>query len=529
MRTERIAAALAGALLLAGCTGSPAATTIAVDASGAPNAAAVALPGELDALVAAAVERLPGLIEQALADSGVPGLAVAVVSGGETVYSAGFGVRELGRPEAVDADTVFQIASVSKSLTGTAIARLVSDGVLDWDTPVHELLPDLVLSDPYVTEHATIADFMSHRSGLRTGAGDELEMLGYDRDTILGRLARQPLDAFRSSYHYSNFGITIAGEAAAAAAGLPWEELVERELFAPLGMTSTSARHEDYLAAADRAAIHARIDGRFEARFQRDADAEAPAGGVSSTANDLATWMRLVLAGGEHDGEALIAPEALTPAITPQQVSGHPGAPIDRAGFYGYGFNVSDGTSGRTTIGHSGAFILGTGTNFRMIPALGIGIVVLTNGAPVGVAEGIANDFTELVELGTLTRDWVGAYADALAEDLAPTGDLLGAARPAADPPALDDYVGTYESDYLGRAVVERDGDGLVVRMGPDGAFAVELDPWDGDEFASTATGEEAPAGSVYSATFRRVDGAVAGLTLALFDEQGLGTLERVS
>src|SRR5690606_39198061 len=123
--------------------------------------------------------------------------------------------------------------------------------------------PSLRLSDPYVTDHATIGDFFSHRTGIPAGMGDELEDLGFGRGEIIRRLAQVPLDRFRASYHYANFGITIGAEAVAAAAGMAWEELAEDLLFAPLGMEATSFRNADYLARENRASLHAWENGEF--------------------------------------------------------------------------------------------------------------------------------------------------------------------------------------------------------------------------------------------------------------------------
>jgi CubicO group peptidase (beta-lactamase class C family) len=143
-----------------------------------------------------ALSSLDGLVTDAMDRTGVPGVAVAVVYRDQVVYSKGFGVREVGRPEPVDPDTVFQLASVSKPLASTVVAGVVGQGVVEWDQPVGRYDPSFALSDPYVTEHATIADLLSHRSGLHTGAGDLLEDLGFDREYILSHLDQQPLDPF---------------------------------------------------------------------------------------------------------------------------------------------------------------------------------------------------------------------------------------------------------------------------------------------------------------------------------------------
>jgi len=113
-------------------------------------------------------------VKDAIDRTGVPGMAIAVVCQHRVVYSKGFGGREVGRPEAVDADTVFQPASVSTPLASTVIAEVVGHNVIGWDDPSRGSNPAFALRDPHVTEHATLADLLSHRSGLYTDAGDLL-------------------------------------------------------------------------------------------------------------------------------------------------------------------------------------------------------------------------------------------------------------------------------------------------------------------------------------------------------------------
>ena len=131
------------------------------------------------------------------------------------------GARDLseggGSPAKVDPDTVFQLASVSKPLASTIVAGVVGSKKIAWNDPIIRSNPRFALKSRYVTRKATFADLMSHRSGLYTGSGDLLEDLGFGRGYILAHLKQQPLDAFRSVYHYSNFGYTEAGQAAADA------------------------------------------------------------------------------------------------------------------------------------------------------------------------------------------------------------------------------------------------------------------------------------------------------------------------
>ncbi len=201
-------------------------------------------------------------------------MAIGVVSRDEVVYLKGFGVREAGTDQAVDADTVFQLASVSKPIASTVVAALVGDGVVGWDDHIVDHDPTFQMYDPWVTREVTLRDMFAHRSGLPDHAGDLLEDLGYDRTEVLHRLRYQrPDTSFRSTYNYTNFGLTEAAVAAARAAGESWEDLSAERLYRPLGMTATSSRFADFEAAPNHALTHVQVDGRWEPRYVRDPDA----------------------------------------------------------------------------------------------------------------------------------------------------------------------------------------------------------------------------------------------------------------
>ena len=231
----------------------------------------------------------------------------------------------------VDPDTVFQIASLSKSISSTVVAQQVGTDAIGWDTPIVSKLPWFALSDPAVTKMVSVGDMFSHRSGLPDHAGDMLEDLGHDRRYVLDRLRDQPLDPFRISYAYTNFGLTSAAEAVAVGARKSWEDLADDVLFKPLDMTSTSYRFADFESRRNRALGHIHIDGRYEPLYVRDPQPEAPAGGVSSSVNDLTHWLALMLADGSYEGKQIVDSKALLPAVTPQIVSSPPSEPAMRS------------------------------------------------------------------------------------------------------------------------------------------------------------------------------------------------------
>jgi CubicO group peptidase (beta-lactamase class C family) len=492
-----------------------------------------ALPLPADA-VERAVAQLDRIADELMTSSGIPGMAVAVVHGGKTVYAKGFGVKDVrnGRgtehPEnAVDPDTVFQLASLSKPLGSTVVAHQVSENAISWDTPLVAKLPWFALSDPVVTQMVTVGDMYSHRSGLPDHAGDQLEDLGYDRRYILEHLRQLPLDPFRISYAYTNFGLTAAAEAVAISAGKSWEDLSDQVLYRPLGMTSTSSRFADYLARPNRAVGHIHLGGSddkaYQPLFLRDADQEAPAGGVSSSVNDLTHWLTMVLANGTYNGTTIADPKALLPAVTPQIVSDRASQPAMRSGFYGYGFNVNSTSAARMQLSHSGAFELGASTNFVIIPSADVAIVVLTNATPSGIPETLTAEFADLVQFGAVREDWRKLYGDAFAEMDARVGSLVGKTPPAspAPPAPLQSYVGAYNNDYWGQAkVTEQDGK-LGIALGPRGDVW-PLTHWDGNTFTFSFVSENSPPGSISKATF---DGD--RLTLEYCDTDHKGTFQR--
>lgn len=531
-RRRHVALALAAALMSAAGASSAAAQEAAgTTLRRAPVSPVPATITRAD--VDKAVDALDGIVENVMAETGVPGIAVAVVHEDEVLYEKGFGVREVGADAPVDTDTVFLIASLSKPIASTVIAGLAGRGDLAFDDPVVHSLETFALGDPYVTRHATFADLLSHRSGLHTGAGDLLEDLGFDRETILARLHLQPLDSFRSSYNYSNFGFTSAGEAAARAAGQPWEAVAEEVLFEPLGMARTSYRHADYLAHDNRAHIHVRTspDGTtWAALNERNPDAEAPAGGASASIADMAKFMRLQLGEGMFEGQQVVDEAALRVTHLPHSLSGPASDTASRSRFYGLGWGVAYDDEGRVELSHSGAFNAGTATNVMLLPGEELGIAVLSNGEPIGAPETIASIFMEIARHGEQTVDWLPLLGHAFAQMRAADIADAAAADPAGDPGPdrpLEAYTGSYDNDYYGPATVTAADDGLTMTLGPRSAPVVfALRRVEGGRFVFDTIGEWA-TGPSHAQFSGDADGKATSLTLGAYDIRGLGTFER--
>jgi CubicO group peptidase (beta-lactamase class C family) len=401
----------------------------------------------------------------------IPGIAMAVVSLGDKFErTAALGIKRVGTSDLVDESTVFPLASLSKPIGSTIFALLSAERqnktpTLAWTDTVPNLSIDRPLS---------YANLFSHRSGLPDHAGDLLEDMGFDRETILsqlGNLALNPLD----SYAYTNFGLTAAAVRAAELAGEKWEDLADRLLYQKLGMRSTSSRFDVFNTRKNRTWGHRRgEDGRFFHGPQRNPDQQSPAGGVSSTAKDLLAWMKLQL--GDPDTLKKVGLDAASwqkwIGATHHHYLGNEG--------YGYGWNVKSDENGTVyQLSHSGAFDMGAATNVVLWPLDKIGIVVVTNAEPIGAAEALGAGFQRLlddtVDLQQLeTQKGPGfEHPDQQLTLLANICDSMHAQlrppRRDAGPPTPGQpfaFDGTYKSEFYGHAVFAREAGQLVMYIG---------------------------------------------------------------
>ncbi len=500
---------------------------VAVAACFAPNAsAAEAVSTER---VQSALPQLRAMAQQMVDSGAAPGLAIAVVHDDEVVFLEGFGVREVDRPEAVGPDTSFQIASMSKPISATVVAALVGDRVLDWNTRMRDLDPSFALHDPYPSEQVTVRDLFNHRSGLPGTSGNDLEDIGYDREVIMHRLRLvPPSSSFRADYAYSNAGLTAAAVAAVRPTGKDWETVAQDRLFNPLGMDTASYRHSDFASRSDAAALHVRSGRGWKPGPLRNADAQAPAGGVSASARDLTSWMRLELGRGVFEGEPLIGPDALQATHAPLMARGANPVTGDPS-FYGLGWVTEFGPHGERWA-HAGAFSRGARSLVALYPDSQLGILVLANGFPTGAPEAIADSFADLVFEGTIATDYTTAWNaiyDSLFGPAMESAIKAFAAPPDPAAPALpnESYAGLYANDYVGQARIEPEGDGLIFIVGPDGARRFPLRHFNRDLFLYYPDAEMPDTPSALSFEIGP-DGKATSLTAESLDLNGLGTLE---
>lgn len=441
--------------------------------------------------IGSAPEGFDAYAERALRDWRAPGAAIAVVRNDSVVLAKGYGVRELGKPERVDARTVFGIASTTKAFTVASLAMLVDEKKLSWDDPVTRYLPWFQIEGPYITRELTVRDLLTHRTGLPRG--DRLWYAsGFDRMEVLHRVSRlEPRWSFRSHYGYQNIMFMAAGEVAAAASGESWNDLVKERIFTPLGMTSTSTTIRAFPGQRDLAMPHELRNDSVYVIPWRNMDNLGPAGSINSSALDLAQWIRLQLANGVYNGKRLLSDSVVREMHTPQTVirmSDDTRKMFNDTHFmaYGLGWSLRD-YHGRKLVTHGGV-IDGMRTEIGLLPEEDLGIVVLANldgtNLPTALLYRALDAYT-----GAPARDWskvlLAARAKSRAKRDSARKEFVAARVPDTRPSLpLGSYAGSYSDSLYEDVEVKYDGESLVATMGP--SYTGDLSHWHFDTFEVT-------------------------------------------
>ena len=399
----------------------------------------------------------------------IPGAAIAIVENDKLVYMNGYGVRELGKNDRVTTDTLFEIASTSKAFTATSIAMLVDEKKMKWDDPVRQYIDYFHFTDPCADSLVTPRDLVSHRSGF--ARHDELwDNTAFPREQIIRAVGHLKVaKPIRTVYQYNNDMFLTAGEAAGAAAGMPFDTFRKTRIFDPLGMTSTMTSSEAFMASPNHATGHQWSSKTQTISIQpyENIDNIGGAGDIKSNARDMAQWLRFQLADGVIDGKRLISAEALNETKTPQFVL-KPDADVDlesNVKSYAMGWNVQD-YRGDLLISHAGA-INGYRTQVALLPKEHAGIAVMINAGRGYAGIAIRNAVADMI-LGRTTRDWDAAFlaADKKGDEKALEHQKEREAKRRKDThPSLDlaAYAGTYSHPAYGPVTIALENGALLL------------------------------------------------------------------
>jgi CubicO group peptidase (beta-lactamase class C family) len=462
---------------------------------------AVSLFAPLVAAPPAAAQRSPfaaldGRLESLRARFEVPGFALAIVRNDSVVHARGFGVRELGRSEPVDANTLFAIGSASKAFAAATIGLLVDEGAARWDDRVVDHLPGFRMFDPYVTRELTLRDLLTHRSGLARG---DFAWYGgaYDRAEVVRRVRHlEPSWSFRSYFGYQNIMYIAAGLVVAERTGASWEDVVKARVLRPLGMTASNTSVRELEGQSNVATPHARVGG-MQAPVRpiryRNIDNAGPAGSINSSVAEMAQWVRLNINDGVVAGRRIVSDSVVREMRTPQVVIRKEGAwammaPDAQFLNYGLGWFLNDYRGHR--IVHHGGAIDGMSALVALIPEQRVGLVLLANlGGAAAFNTAAANTVFDHLLFGGRGEDWGARLEAMLAPMLAAAAEQerrVEESRATGTRPSLslEHYAGTYADSLYGPVRVVHEGDRLAMYYQSN--FAGDLEHWHYDTFRVT-------------------------------------------
>jgi CubicO group peptidase (beta-lactamase class C family) len=434
---------------------------------------------------------------------GTPALAVSIVENGKVTLAKGYGVRRLGAPEKVDADTVFPTGSTGKAFTVAALATLVEAGKLAWDDRVIDKLPGFQMYDPWVTREMTVIDLLVHHSGLGEGAGDLLFVpsTNLTRAETVRRLRYiKPATSFRSGYAYDNILYVVAGQLIEAVSGQTWEVYVREHVLKPAGMLHSVTTSADRFREPDRVQPHARIHGAIRGlgdvsvldEHANLGENAAPAGGIATSAADMSRWLLIQLAHGAlPEGGRLFSEDSSTQMWTPRTLIPIPPRPPELAvtgpqfKAYALGWEVRD-WRGHKIIWHAG-LDLGFCSVVVLIPEKNVGFSILQNaedGAPIiGLMEELLDHYLGFpptgwpAKLAAFQHKQTAAALDALKSTNTAAASNVGPSLP------LERYAGEYADPWYGPIAITLEGKELAIDFKQSPGMVGHLEHFQYDTF----------------------------------------------
>lgn len=437
------------------------------------------------------IKMLDAYFEKALKDWKVPGMAIAIVTNDSILLSKGYGLKDVNKQDPVDANTLFAVASNSKSFTAASVALLVDQGKLSWDDKVVDHLPWFRLYDPYVTQNINLRDILSHRSGLVTFSGD-LVWYGttHSREEIIRRARYlKPKYGFRSTYGYSNIMYLTAGEIVSKVSGKTWDDFIKENFLKPIGMNSTLTSVKEFTEKSNAAQPHNDYKDKIIKIDYLNWDNIAPAGSILSSANDMAKWMQFQLNNGKVNGKQIVSEKNLNEMRQPHIMN-----PISKAAQelwpsthfrgYGLGWSLMD-YHGMKVISHSGGYD-GMISYSAFVPEANLGLVILTN-KNSSLYQPLFYSILDAF-LGESTRDWSAFYLErdkknTEAQEKQKLEDAQKRVKNTKPSAELSKYVGTYKSQLYGEATVGLKDGSLYLTFVQTPIFHGKLNHWHYDTF----------------------------------------------
>ncbi|MCX6080549.1 MAG: serine hydrolase [Chloroflexi bacterium] len=441
-------------------------------------------------------QQLNETIAKTLAAWNIPGAAVAVIQGDEE-FIQGFGAREAGKPGDVDADTLFAIGSTTKAFTAALIGILVDEGSLGWDDLVIKHIPDFELYDPWITQHVTVRDLLCHRLGLERAQRLYYHQ-GYTQRDLMRRMKYlRPTAGFRTQFQYANQQFGVAGLLIEAVTGQTWDDFINFHLFLPLGMTRSVSSYDQIGDFTNVASPHAVLDESYPAgvRFLGEPESipwyklsHEPAGSIHTSANDLARWLRALLAGGAPVLQPAAFNEITTPQMLMQDLMNSELAPLyalqpaTRFWTYGLGWWVMD-YHGEKLLMHGGQ-MPGFNSALAFFPERRMGLAITVNLHQTLAHAALFYAISDIL-LEKQGRDWSAEFQMVAQSYMAEVKSgvdqfLLGREQLSLSTQKLASFAGTFSNEIFGEILLTVNASGLKIAYGN---LVASLEPFKADTF----------------------------------------------
>lgn len=422
-----------------------------------------------------ATKDIDRLVETTMQEFNVPGIAVAVVSDDQVIHMKGYGVSSIATGSRTDENTLFGIASNSKAFTAAALAILVDEGKLTWETKVIDIIPGFRLYNSYVTEDFNIKDLLTHRSGMGLGAGDLMlwpDSSSFTREDIIHNLRYlRQTSPFRTKYDYDNLLYIVAGEVVARVSEKSWEAFVEERIMQPLGMNRSAASLVRIKERSNIIDAHVPVDGLLQVVPRYESDLMNPAGGIWSSVADMSRWIIMQMNRGKYGQELekqIFTAEVHREMWTPQTIIPvrSPGPYRSHFAGYGLGWRLTD-VRGYLQASHTGG-LAGIVTQVTLIPEMKLGIIVFTNQQAGSAFTAITNTILDGY-FGITGNDWVRQLSDNVRKRESEAKKITDEVwtrieeQRAKGTKAVDPapYTGRYADNWLGDIIIS-DNDGKM-------------------------------------------------------------------
>ncbi len=435
------------------------------------------------------IQNFDAYVENSVADWQTPGLAIVVCKGKDVIFSKGYGVRELGKTDKVNTQTLFACASTTKAMTAAAMCMLVDEGKVRWSDKVVQHLPDFKVADPYLTNELTIRDLFTHNSGM----GNADFLWGYtdlNSEQILQRFAlMKPVYSLRSSFIYQNIMYLVAGKVIEKVGGISWADFVKKRIFDPLNMQRTFPTLAATQSETNRSRPHERIQGSITPIEDTKADEIGPAGSVWSCVEDMSKWMLFLLDSARVNSKVLISPtnfaEMFKPQsfVTPSQF--YPTMALTKPQWttYGLGWFQHD-YKGKMLQFHTGS-LAGTVAIHGLMPSENIGVYVFGNLDHTEIRHALMYRAFDML-LGEKERDWSSEFKSLYdgirsqneAREKLQTSQRILNTRPSLD---LAQYTGTYYDPIYGKIEIKLENGQLKAKS--SSKVYMTLEHWHYDTF----------------------------------------------